>query len=178
MLKHYAHAPAHLMLDDTPYFLTGAILEKRPLLRSADLKAELLTFVREAFEKWDWALHDWVILDNHYHLLGMSREGTALPRLMAHIHGKSGKRIREETACSAPVWWNYWDYCPRNEADYRVRQNYLLYNPVKHGYVTDLRGYEHSSFHALLAEQGREELARQFRKHREFRTLKVEEDDF
>lgn len=178
MLKHSPHAPPHLLLDDTPYFLTGAILEKRRLLRSDALKAELLEIIREAFAKWDWALHDWVILDHHYHLLGMSRSGADLPRLIAHIHGKSSKRIREETGCATPVWWNYWDYCPRNEADYRVRQNYLLYNPVKHGYVTDLLDYPFSSFHALLAEQGREELRRQFREHKGYRCLELEEDAF
>ncbi len=82
------------------------------------------------------------------------------------------------TDCALPVWWNYWDYCPRNEHDYTVRQNYLFNNPFKHGYVTDLKDYHFSSFQRLLETQERETLARQFQEYKEYRYLLVEEDNF
>jgi putative transposase len=178
MLKRHPHAPAHLMVDDTPYFLTGAIYDRRPLLRVPAIKEALLEMIGDAFSRLGWRLDDWVILDNHYHLLAQSRVGTDLPRIFMDLHGRSGKLISQITRCGLPVWWNYWDYCPRDEADYRVRQNYLFYNPVRHGYVEDLNQYPYSSFPRLLARQGRATLAAQFRTHSGFRHLHIKEDDF
>lgn len=103
-----------------------------------------------------------MILDNHYHLMLRSRRGEDLPELMRRMHGGTSHDIAEATRCAKPVWWNYWDYCPRDEADYYTRLNYLLYNPVKHGYVSDLREYPYSSFPALLEKLGREPLVKQF----------------
>jgi len=177
-LKRYHNAPAHLLLDDTPYFITGAIYDKRPLLAGPGLKERFTELLYRGFERYGWRLDDWVVLDNHYHLLGQSRLGTDLPRLMKYLHGQSALWLHEANACALPVWWNYWDYCPRDEADYRVRQNYLHYNPVRHGYVADLHRYPHSSFPDLLERQGREALAARFRAHPGYRSLVIEEDDF
>ncbi len=53
---------------------------------------------------------------------------------------------------------------------------YLLYNPVKHGYVTDLKQYAYSSFHKLFDHLGKEALARQFHYYAEFRSLDLPDD--
>ncbi|PZN72580.1 MAG: hypothetical protein DM484_24290 [Candidatus Methylumidiphilus alinenensis] len=36
--------------------------------------------------------------------------------------------IRRATTCGLPVWWNYWDYCPRDEQDYYRHLNYSVFN--------------------------------------------------
>ena len=56
MLKRYAHAPAHLMMDDTPYFLTGAIHGRRPLLADPATKAVLLEIITAAFTRYVMAM--------------------------------------------------------------------------------------------------------------------------
>jgi putative transposase len=178
MLKTSRNAPAHLFLDDTPYFITGAIYNKRPLLAGSEIKKQLIELLIRRFDHYGWRLDDWVILDNHYHLLGYSRIGKDLDRLIRSIHSQSAGFILTQTHSAPPIWWNYWDYCPRNEEEYRVRQNYLLYNPVKHGYVQDLKDYPWSSFNDRLKREGREALTTSFRTHSSFRDLKVDEDDF
>jgi putative transposase len=139
MLRHHPHAPAHLLLDNHPYFITGAIYGKRPLLREDPLKQALLDEMRRSFDEYRWTLEHWVILDNHYHLIAHSQQGADLPGIMHKLHGRSVHFIRAATQCALPVWWNYWDYCPRDDRDYHIRLNYLLYNPIKHGYATDLK---------------------------------------
>ncbi len=181
MLKYHPHTPVHVFLDDTAYFITGAIYQKRMLLRHADLKETLLTIIQKNFQDFGWQLEHWVILDNHYHLLGQSRKGKDLSEMFRRIHGGSSTLIREATGCELPVWWNFWDYCPRNERQYLTRMNYLFYNPAKHGYVTNLREYGFSSFHQAFAALGRERLARQFRECPDYKTLvlrEAENDDF
>ncbi|RMG27010.1 MAG: hypothetical protein D6732_20585 [Methanobacteriota archaeon] len=181
MLKKRPHTPAHLFLDDTPYFITGAIKYKRPLLKHVELKRLLWKAMFEYFNEYRWELHHWVILDNHYHLLGMSYRGADLTRIMKGIHGSTAIPIQRATGASTPIWWNYWDYCPRNEEDYFVRLNYLLWNPVKHGYVERIEDYPFSSFHRLIDEKGNSCVAAQFDKYPEYKNTILREaydDDF
>jgi putative transposase len=180
-LKKYKHNPVHLFLDDTLYFITAAIYEKRSLLAAPALKMMLRDTLQTVFSDYNWQLHHWVILDNHYHLLGQSRQGKDLSRLMHDIHFISAVEIHKNIDSKGRVWWNYWDYCPRNEQDYMTRQSYLLYNPVKHGYVTDLKNYPYSSFHEAFMKLGHDGLMEQFRRYSGYTTLKiteVEDDDF
>lgn len=176
-VKKHQHTPAHLLLDDTPYFITAIIYQNRKLLAQAHLKQTLLELMQTYFTEFQWELHYWVILDNHYHILGQSRRGKDLSKLMRSIHSHSAQYIRQNTSAQKPIWWNYWDYCPRNEADYMTRCNYLLYNPIKHGYVTDLKAYPFSSFRHLYESIGRTELAAQFKAYPDYRHLVLSEVD-
>ncbi len=180
MLKRHKHTPAHLFLDNKAYFITGAIHQKRFLLAAPELKQKLMELIKRYFDHYNWQLHHWVILDNHYHLMGKSREGKDLTAMIQSIHRASAPMIVTATGCEKPVWWNYWDYCPRDEYDYWTRINYLLYNPVKHGYVTDLNDYPFSSFQKSFSEMGRGNLAKQFQKYSGYRNLVLKEadDDF
>jgi putative transposase len=176
MLIKYPHNPAHLFIDNSPYFITGAIHQKRKLLANHEIKDFLLTTIKDCLAEKAWCLNHWVILDNHYHLLVTSKIGVELSGIIGKIHMLSAKLIRSQLQAEKPIWWNYWDYCPRDEADYWVRLNYLFNNPIKHGYVTDLKDYPYSSFHAFLAEQGRERLIKQFREYSEYKHLALDED--
>lgn len=181
MLKQHPHTPVHLFLDDTLYFVTSGIYRKRMLLAKPEIKEYLLELLETFFQAYDWELHHWVILDNHYHVLGKSRLGKDLANIFRKVHSKAAIFIRQLTACEKPVWWNYWDYCPRDETEYWVRCNYLLNNPVRHRYVTDLRDYPFSSFHSLLVEVGREALVKQFQDYpgyKDFVLHEAEKDDF
>ena len=171
MTEYRHHTPFHLFVDDTPYFITGAIYMKRLLLSKPSLKHRLFELIKWYFEKYNWELHHWVILNNHYHILGKSRKGEDLPLIIQGIHRESAKKIQKENNVGRPVWWNYWDYCPRNEKDYLTRMNYLLYNPVKHGYTNNLNHYLFSSFHDLLTKVGRERLVRQFREFPAYKSM-------
>ena len=179
--KDYAHNPPHIFADDTAYFLTAAIYQKRPLLKDPKLKQLLLDRIKLCFAKYQWELHHWVILDNHYHLLGKSRIGADLSKIIVTIHAFVGYYVKQASRTQERVWWNYWDYCPRDERDYMIRLTYLFHNPVKHGYVDNLYDYQFSSFHNALATQGAEKLRQQFKDFPEFRTLTLREaydDDF
>ena len=98
---------------------------------------------------------------------------------MKNIHGTSAANIVQKTHCDKPVWYNYWDYCPRNEREYYTRLSYLLNNPIKHGYVSNLHNYPFSSFQERFKEWGRERLVEQFRTYPATTTLEeAEHDDF
>ena len=176
MLTKNQHNPAHLFVDDSPYFITGSIYQKRALLCSNAIKDYLLATIQQCFDEKGWLLNNWVIRGNHYHLLGISKNGANLSRIFGKIHMLSAKLIGAKQHTEKPIWWNYWDYCPRDDRDYFTRLNYLLNNPIKHGYVTNLNDYPYSSFHELLKKQGREFLIQQFRKYSDYKNLYLDED--
>ena len=89
MLRHHSHTPAHLFLDDTAYFITGAIYNRQHLLQIDALKHELKLCMRRVFTNYGWDLQHWVILDNHYHLLAKSRHGKDMPSIINELHGRS-----------------------------------------------------------------------------------------
>lgn len=51
MLKKSPHAPAHLFLDHTPYFVTSATYQKRPLLAADTIKQYLLETIQNCFSE-------------------------------------------------------------------------------------------------------------------------------
>lgn len=176
MLKKGSHTPNHLLLDNATYFITSAIYQKRPLLKPEAVKQHLFTTIAACFQEKNWQLDHWVILDNHYHLLVTSDKGEDMPKIFRKIHGLSAQFIQTQAHCDLPVWWNYWDYCPRDEKDYFIRLNYLLNNPVKHRYVANLAYYPYSSFHATIEKLGRDALVQQFKDYSEYKNLHLDED--
>ena len=177
MLKRHPRTPAHLFIDNTPYFITASIYQKRPLLQTNEIKEFLLQTIKNCFAEKGWQLQHWVILNNHYHLLAISNKGEDLSKIISKTHMLSAQLIHQKTKAEKPIWWNYWDYCIRDEKDYFIRLNYLWHNPIKHGYVTNLNDYSYSSFPQTLEQQGRDSLIQQFKEFTEYKTLLLSDDD-
>jgi len=103
------------------------------------------------------ALLAWVILDNHYHVIFKAQRGNLLPRFFGRLHGSASRQINQrDSRVGRQVWHNYWDTSIRTEGDLWTRFNYLHNNPVKHGYVQDLRDWEFSSYHHYRRLKGEE----------------------
>ena len=173
-----SHNPHHIFIDNSPYFISSAIYQKRHLLASDRIKDYLLLTLKQCFAEKNWQLKDWVMLDIHYHLMAISQQGKVLSKIMSKTHMLTAKFICTELEVDKPIWWNYWDYCPRDEKDYFIRLNYLYNNPVNHGYVTNLADYPYSSFQQMLKQQGREKLVKQFKAYPDYKQLNLDEDDF
>src|SRR5262249_2778542 len=49
------------------------------------------------------------------------------------------------------IWQRrYWEHTLRNEDDFARHVDYIHFNPVKHGHVTRVRDWPHSSFHRMV----------------------------
>lgn len=49
------------------------------------------------------------------------------------------------------IWQRrYWEHTIRDETDFARHVDYIHINPVKHGYVTRVRDWPHSSFHRMV----------------------------
>jgi putative transposase len=112
----------------------------------------LLTILCNQFEI---SIKAWVILDNHYHILVKLKQGRSLPLFIRSLHGKSSFEFnRLDNARRRQVWQNYWDTCIHTEIDFWKRFNYIHHNPVKHGYVNNLKEWKFSSYEQYVQEKG------------------------
>jgi putative transposase len=72
---------------------------------------------------------------------GFSRK---LPPAPARSHSKIAKREKG-------LWQRrYWEHAVRDEADLARHIDYIHFNPVKHGRVSRVREWPHSSFHSYV----------------------------
>jgi len=50
------------------------------------------------------------------------------------------------------IWQRrYWEHAIRDDRDLERHVDYIHYNPVKHGYVTNVADWRHSSFHGFVS---------------------------
>jgi len=152
------HRPPHIYLDQQYYFLTSGTFHKIAYINNELKKNLLKDLIIKTLHQYQYSLEAWVILDNHYHMICKTLLGKFLPKIMATIHGKSAIEINKiDKKSGRKIWYQYWDYCIRNERDYWKHFNYTHSNPIKHGYVNtmkDLSTYQFSSFHYWLRKNG------------------------
>ena len=149
--KKYDHNPPHLYKQNTKYFITGSIYGKKKLLKSIESKHKLLDYIVKSVDHFKWILEDWVILENHYHLMLESPENPeSLGDMMGNIHRYSAIWINKNVEFDKDynkVWHNYWDKCLTYERSYFTRLNYIWYNPLKHKLAEDPKDYEFGSYY-------------------------------
>ncbi|MDH5648482.1 MAG: transposase [Gammaproteobacteria bacterium] len=140
----------------TCYFFTVNLLERKQttLLTHIDL---LRRAIRLTKMQWPFSVDAWVILPDHMHWMWTlphgdndvsirwrlikSRFSRQLPRreYRSQVRTDRGER---------GIWQRrFWEHVIRDEADYAAHMHYIHINPLKHGYVTRVRDWPHSSFH-------------------------------
>lgn len=149
--KEYKHNPPHLFLPNTKYFITGSTYHRKHYLNGDEPKYALFESMKKGFTNKDWIIEDWVILDNHYHLMVNSpQDSTELGYIIKEIHKFNALWIKKNIQSARneeKIWYNYWDTCITYEKSYFARLNYIWFNPVKHGYTDDPEKWIHGSYY-------------------------------
>ena len=147
--KTYTHTPPHLYQTGVKYFITASTYGRKRLLDDP-AKEKLFSSLLKSCDKYGWKLEDWVILDNHYHIMVTAPNAEMnLPTFVAEYHKFTALYVKKNNPATQNVpkiFNNYWDTCVTYENSYYARLNYIYYNPVKHGYVQHAQDYEWGSF--------------------------------
>lgn len=164
-MKH-SNRPPHLYLDNVIYFITSRTFNRKNFFDNDQKKQLLYNVIRDACKQYGCRIYSWVVLSNHYHILISVKRGEILPKLVKLIHGRSSRRLRklqisEGRLISLPsgewkVWFNYWEKAIEEEYDFWTRFNYIHHNPIKHGYVKEMKDYQFSSYNFWLKNKGQE----------------------
>ena len=149
------HHPYHLYLDEAVYFVTARTYHSKCYIELDNKKQLLFDQIQQVFSDHAYQLFAWIILDNHYHLLFKSNRGSDLPKIMQHIHGGCSFKMNAlDGVRGRKIFQNYWDTGIRNRRSFYIHFNYIHHNPVKHGYVSDMRDYQFSSYHDWCKKKG------------------------
>ena len=106
--KQYKHNPPHLFVPNAKYFITASTYKKKPFLITVYAKDKLYKSLQIEFTKYHWVIEDWVILDNHYHLMvNASENSSELPQIIKEVHRFTAlwikKNVPMECANSLPA---------------------------------------------------------------------------
>jgi putative transposase len=136
------------------YFFTLVTYKRKNLFTSPAHLGALNSAFKKVLNARRFRLDAFVILPDHIHVIVTLPKddndySTRIRLLKTHFTVNSN-RI-SQTQLKPPVWQpRYWEHVIRNETDFENHANYIHYNPVKHGYVSQPRDWKHSSFHSFV----------------------------
>jgi putative transposase len=92
-----------------------------------------------------YLLHAFVVMPNHVHLL--ATPAVALPRLTKSLKGITARRANAMLALTGRPFWQEesYDHLVRHERELEKIRNYIEWNPVRAGLVTEASEYRWSS---------------------------------
>jgi putative transposase len=138
------------------WFFTVNLLERRQTLL-VDHIAALREATAKALKSRPCTIDAFVVLPDHLHAVwtlppGDSDFSTRWRLIKSYFSRTLPKRERRSDVRVARnergIWQRrFWEHMVRDEADYARHVEYCYINPLKHGLVTKVRDWPHSSFH-------------------------------
>jgi len=142
------------------YFFTLALADRRSDLLVREVDA-LRASVSRARTLYPFNIDAWVVLPEHLHAVWTLPEGDAdFPTRWTLIkRGFSAKIAKGESRSASRIakgergiWQRrFWEHTVRNEADFTRHVDYVHFNPVKHGLVSNAGDWPFSSFRRAVA---------------------------
>lgn len=133
------HSPPHPFRTSGAYLISAANFEHEPILESAKRRTEFETLLLSKLKEIADDLIAWVILPNHYHFLSSVQS-------LDFISSALNTYIR-------------------NDTHLHLAFNYIHYNPVKHGYISDPYDWNWSSLQLYYADKGKDWLRDQWKSY-------------
>lgn len=134
--------------SDKTYFITSDTWERRPLFSTARMAQAFVKRLLSYREQGRFALHEFVVMPDHVHLL-LTPRGITLERAVQFIKGGFSHDVSAELGSKIEVWQRgFADHRIRDAADYATHVSYLRQNPVRRGLVVQAEEYPYSSAHS------------------------------
>jgi putative transposase len=142
------------------FFFTVVLADRSSdvLVRHIDRLRRIYATVQERYPFETIAI---CVLPDHLHAIwGLPEGDTDFPLRWSLIkagfsRGLAGDRSRSVSKISRRergIWQRrYWEHAIRNDADLERHVDYIHFNPVKHGHVSQVCDWPHSSFHRYVA---------------------------
>jgi putative transposase len=125
------------------YFVTTDTWQRRQIFLKPEPARIVLERILECRDRGFYALHSFVIMPEHLHMLLTPGSETSLEKAVMMIKGGSSHSIKEELLYRFPIWMEgFHDRWIRDRHEYRVRKQYIEQNPVKAGLIEKPEQYE------------------------------------
>ncbi|MDP1671685.1 MAG: transposase [Burkholderiales bacterium] len=140
------------------YFFTVALFNRHKdwLVTHVDLLQDAL---RQTQRMQPFEIDAMVVLPDHLHAVwtlppddaDFAQRWRAIKSRFSRALVKSGVSVRQSADGAYNIWQpRYWEHTIRDEQDLAHHVDYIHYNPVKHGHVTRVADWPHSSFHRYV----------------------------
>jgi putative transposase len=113
------------------YFVTTNAFQSANVLQVYEVATIVIGKLLEYRDKGNYLLHEFVVMPNHLHILITPSDTTTLERCMQLIKGGSSHEIHRIRGGGMPVWQSsFHDARVKNWNDYRIKVDYIRFNPV------------------------------------------------
>jgi putative transposase len=131
------------------FFFTVVTYRRRPIFYAAENRQLLRQAILEVQSALPFTIDAWVLLPEHLHCIWTLPEGDAdFSKRWGLIKAKFSSQLNPQ---GRPVWQNrFWEHFIRNDQDFQKHLDYIHYNPVKHGLVTNPGDWPATTFHRYV----------------------------
>jgi len=150
-----------LFLNNHSYFITVVTYQRNPILiQNIELLRQSFAYAKTKFS---FNIEAIVILPDHFHLIINLDNPKEYPKIIGVIKSyftkhcepnyyqhllQSHSRTQQHYK---PVWQKrFYEHTVRDERDFKLRLDYIHFNPLKHGLVSNVKDWEYSSFHKFV----------------------------
>jgi len=136
------------------FFLTATLADRRSCALLDHIGA-LRAAVRVARRRHPFTIDAIVVLPDHLHIITTLPDGDAdfsnrlsqIKRRFTDGVVKAGAPVARHRNGEIALWQpRFWEHTIRDEKDFERHVDYIHFNPVKHGLVSRVRDWPHSSF--------------------------------
>jgi len=148
-----------VLVPGVTYFFTINLLNRKSSLLINHIEKLRYSF-RHVIKKFPFEVDGLVIMPDHIHLMMTLPTGDCnYSQRLNFIKGLFSRQITSVECISSSrrkkhergIWQRrFWEHVIRDEADYEKHLNYIHYNPVKHGYVSNPIEWQYSSIHKYI----------------------------
>lgn len=155
-----------LFKPDGYVFITMVTFNRTPIL------IDNIKVLRQAFinmkKIYNFIIFAISVMPDHLHMLIKPDNIEQYPKIISSIKHYFSKNIILTDGQVCPsytsssrsekrekgIWQRrYWEHTIKNEEDLYLHLDYIHYNPVKHGYVENVKDWEHSTFYKFVEQE-------------------------
>jgi putative transposase len=112
----------------------------------AGLAESLIGLYVEARDRRDIALHGYVVMPDHYHVVLTLVSDAVVSDLLRRVHSAFARRAQRDFGVTGRIWQRrFYDHVVRDEDEWREHIEYIHHNPVRAGLVEEACDYRWSS---------------------------------
>ena len=136
-MKPLRHASARSVLSpNRTFFVTTKCSIGRRLLQSERNATLFIEVLRSYVGAKKFQVHDFVVMQDHVHLLLTVGPDMTIERAMQYVKGGFSYRLKKETGYAGEVWQRgYSEVRVEDERSFEEHRRYIAENPVKAGLV-------------------------------------------
>ena len=128
------------------FFVTAVTWGRRSLFQSERMCELFVAVLFDYAKQGKYAIHEFVLMPNHFHLLITPGPLIALERCLQLIKGGFSFRAKKELQFAGEVWEkSFTNHRIRDAVDYAQHRKYIWENPARVGLVSSPEEYRYSS---------------------------------